>query len=148
MVLLSGALLGPRLGMLSQLTYLLIGFIGLPVFAGGKSTLLTLFGPTGGYLIGFPMAAWTAGWLAQRSRSFPGLLLSLLLASGVSLLTGALVLGIGAAFFHWPGVPAQSGLVAGLGYGLGHGLLPFLPVDAVKAVAASVVAWPLLRKAR
>src|ERR1700730_16658874 len=68
-VLLGAAALGPRLGMASQILYLALGFAGLPVFAA--SSLLPqgaarLLGPTGGYLMAYPFAAFTAGWLAAR----------------------------------------------------------------------------------
>ena len=71
---LAGALLGARLGALSQLVYLLIGIIGLPVFAGGKAGLGVLFGPTGGYLIGFVAGAWVIGTLVnlKKNRAFFG----------------------------------------------------------------------------
>src|SRR5438445_8064889 len=68
-VLLGATALGPRLGMASQILYLALGFAGLPVFAA--SPLLPqgaarLLGPTGGYLMAYPLAAFTAGWLAER----------------------------------------------------------------------------------
>ncbi len=72
-VLLGAAALGPRLGMASQILYLALGFAGLPVFAA--SPLLPqgaarLLGPTGGYLMAYPFAAFAAGWLAAaRLRS-------------------------------------------------------------------------------
>lgn len=139
MVLLAGALLGPRLGAYSQLTYLAIGFIGAPVFAQGKAGLSVLLGSTGGYLVSYPLAAWAAGWLALRSRSFPALLASLLLASGVILLTGGLWLGA------WGSLTGQAH-GSGLAYGIAHGVLPFLAWDAVKTAAAAAVAWPLVRR--
>ncbi|MBA9026157.1 biotin transporter BioY [Peribacillus huizhouensis] len=64
-VYLAGALLGPKLGSLSQLCYVLIGLVGLPIFTegGGPSYLLK---PTFGYLIGFILGAYTNGWFIQR----------------------------------------------------------------------------------
>jgi biotin transport system substrate-specific component len=66
-VYLAGALLGPRLGMLSQLCYLFIGLIGVPVFAEGGG-LGYVFKPTFGYLIGYILAAYVNGWLIERFR--------------------------------------------------------------------------------
>lgn len=146
LVLLSGALLGPRLGLMSQLAYLAFGFMGAPVFAQGKSTVLTLMGPTGGYLVAFPLAAAAAGWFAGRVKSFPALLAGLLLSSVLILGLGGLWLGAGAALVHWPGVPAAGGLDAGLAFGWAHGVAPFLPGDVVKAVLAAAIAWPLVRR--
>lgn len=65
-VLLTGALLGSRRGPLSVMTYLAAGTAGLPVFAGGAAGLARFAGPTGGYLLGFIVAAFVTGWLAER----------------------------------------------------------------------------------
>jgi biotin transport system substrate-specific component len=65
-VLMTGALLGARRGGLCVLAYLLEGLAGLPVFAGGGGTIVWLTGPTGGYLLGFVVAAVVVGHLAQR----------------------------------------------------------------------------------
>src|SRR4029453_16906468 len=69
-VVLGGAALGSRLGMSSQVLYLLAGLAGLPVFAASAvlpQGLGRLLGPTGGYLLSYPLAAFAAGWLAERS---------------------------------------------------------------------------------
>lgn len=63
-VLLSGAILGRRLGILSQACYLLLGGAGLPLFADPRG----LGGPTGGYLLGFFFASWAVGWLLSFPR--------------------------------------------------------------------------------
>lgn len=148
MVLLSGALLGPRLGLYSQLTYLCIGFLGAPVFAGGKGTLAVMLGPTAGYLVAFPLAAWVAGLAVQQVRSLPGLLAGLAAAASLVLVLGGLWLGFGTVLIQWPGTTTQADLMTGLLYGLRMGALPFVGVDAVKVAAAAAVAWPLLRGAR
>ena len=69
---LAGALLGGYLGALSQVVYILLGVIGLPVFAGGKAGAGVLLGPTGGYLIGFVVGAFVIGKLTTI-RKKPGL---------------------------------------------------------------------------
>jgi len=66
-VLLLAALLGSRRGVLCLLTYLGEGLLGLPVFAQGKAGLVAFLGPTGGYLVGFVLAAWIVGSLSERS---------------------------------------------------------------------------------
>src|SRR5688500_4177696 len=63
-VTLAGVLLGPTLGAASQITYLVAGAMGAPVFAGAGAGLPHLFGPTGGYLIAFPVAAYLSGQLS------------------------------------------------------------------------------------
>src|SRR5918997_3315646 len=68
-VLLGGAALGSRLGMASQVLYLLAGIAGLPVFAASPvlpQGALRLLGPTAGYLLSYPLAAFVAGALAER----------------------------------------------------------------------------------
>ena len=67
-VLLAGMVLGPRLGVLSVLAYLVLGLVA-PVYAGGASGLGALFGPTGGYLFGFIGAALVSGLIAGNGRA-------------------------------------------------------------------------------
>lgn len=132
-VLLVGALLGARRGAWSLALYLLQGALGAPVFAGGKAGLVHLFGPTGGYLLGFLVAAWLVGWLAERGgeRRLPVSLLTFLLGEGVIYLFGLPWLAL---FVGWERV-------------LVTGLFPFLPGDLIKAIAAALAlpaAWRLL----
>src|SRR5258706_3729249 len=65
-VLLTGALLGSRLGAIAMIAYLIEGASGLPFFSGGHGGLLYLMGPTGGYLIAFPAAAYITGAFAEH----------------------------------------------------------------------------------
>ncbi len=77
-VLLAGAFLGKRNGALSQILYLGIGTIGIPVFAaGGALGIARLIGPTGGYLIAFPIAAFVVGYLIENRKSYMGILISM-----------------------------------------------------------------------
>lgn len=128
-VLLSGAVLGTRRGLLAQCLYLAEGALGLPVFAGGGAGAATLVGPTGGYLFAFPLAAGLTGALAERGwdRRFATMLAAMLLASGVIFAFGLVVL---AGF-----VPGDRLLAAGL--------LPFLPGDLVKSTLAAL-AFPAI----
>ena len=80
-VLLAGAFLGARNGALSQILYLASGAAGLPVFAGGAFGFLKLVGPTGGYLLAFPLAAAIVGYLLRERRS-PGFV-TLSMAAGL-----------------------------------------------------------------
>jgi biotin transport system substrate-specific component len=130
-VMLSGAVLGPYFGALSMAVYLLLGFIGLPVFAGFHSGLGVLAGYTGGYLIGFLLCPIAIG-LIVRMRKKPGLLWY-----GMAMAAGTLVIyAFGVAQLsivtHMP--LDKAALV---------GALPFVPGDILKIIVASIVAWKL-----
>lgn len=127
-VMLAGSLLGPRLGALAVLGYLLLGLAGLPVFAGGQAGVAVLFGPTGGYLWGFAAGAAVIGLLADARRDRPAwqTLLGMALGGiGVVYALGVIQLG---RFYGWPLMKA-----------LAVGVVPFLPGDLVKALAATAM---------
>ncbi len=130
-VLLTGALLGPRLGALSVLLYLAEGAAGLPFFAGGASGLLRFAGPTGGYLAAFPLAAALVGRLATRGwdRRPLSMFCAMLLGSLIIFAFGA------ARLAHFVGA-AQA---------LPLGVWPFVPGDLLKAALAAGL-MPLGRK--
>ena len=121
-VLLVGALLGSRRGALAVMAYLAEGAAGLPVFAGGGSGSIWLLGPTGGYLLGFVVAAWTVGWLCEHlwDRSVVGTLVIMLAGSATIYMFGLLWL---ARF-------------VGADRALALGLLPFFPGDSIKIALA------------
>ncbi|HEX2963349.1 MAG TPA: biotin transporter BioY [Ignavibacteriales bacterium] len=93
LVILAGAFLGAKKGAYSQLLYLFLGAIGLPVFAGFSSTA-SLFGPTGGYLLAFPLGAWVSGLILEKRRSFLVTWLAMALAAFVIVLMGASYLSL------------------------------------------------------
>lgn len=130
-VLLTGALLGPALGAAAQAAYVAAGAAGLPAFAAGGG-LAYLLGPTGGYLLAYPAAAAAAGWLVHRR---PGLGWSALGMAG------------GVAVIHAGGM-AWLSVLSGPAAAFELGVLPFLLVDAVKAVAVLLVAERLVEPAR
>jgi biotin transport system substrate-specific component len=115
---------------LAQTLYLVEGAMGLPVFAGGLAGPLVFAGPSGGFLVAFPLAAAVTGMLAEQGwdRRFGTMLAAMLLGSAVILVSGLAVLS------HF--VPENRLLAAGL--------LPFVPGDILKAAAAALVlpaAW-------
>ncbi len=131
-VFLVGATLGSHRAVLSLGLYLLEGSMGLPVFAGGAAGPVHLFGPTGGYLFGFVVAAYVIGWLAERGwdRSMGRVALMFIVGETIILGLGSLVL---ARFI-------------GLERAWLGGVLPFLPGDALKALLAALL-LPTARKA-
>jgi biotin transport system substrate-specific component len=123
-----GLVLGGRLGALSQIEYLLAGAVGLPVFAGFKGGYVALAGPTGGYLVGFVLAALVVGSISEKMhrRTFAGLLAACLLGVAAIYLLGR------AWFAVWLGdvTGTRSWLL---------GVAPFVGLDAAKAALAAVL---------
>lgn len=130
-VLLAGVALGPRLGAASMGAYLAAGAAGLPVFAAGGG-LAYLLGPTGGYLIAYPAAAAVAGWFAWER-------------SGVA--WRAVGLAAAVAIVHAGGVGWLAAF-SGAGDAVAQGSVPFLLVDAMKAVLVLLFADRLAEAAR
>ncbi len=137
-VLLAGAALGARLGFVSQVQYLAAGAAGLPVFAhgGGPAALL---GPTGGYLIGFPLAAAAVGALCARlgPRGRSGIFAACLSGITVIYLFGA------AWYAIWSAV---MGSAAGVLAVLAQSVFPFAAIDVAKAAAAAALGPSLRRR--
>ncbi|MDF2889402.1 MAG: biotin transporter BioY, partial [Lacrimispora sp.] len=79
-VFLAAGLLGSRLGALSQLTFVLMGAAGLPVFSGFNGGLTRIAGPTGGYIISYVVSAYVIGWILERfgKRTVKALAISIL----------------------------------------------------------------------
>jgi biotin transport system substrate-specific component len=137
-VLLGGAALGSRLGMSSQVLYLLAGLAGLPVFAASAvlpQGALRLLGPTGGYLMSYPFAAWLTGLLAERGFDRRYLTSVIAMAAGL-----ALIFTCGVLWLAWFARPA-----AGLDVALHTGLYPFIPADLLKICLAAAVMPALWR---
>jgi len=137
-VLIGGFALGSRLGAASQMLYLLAGIAGLPVFAASVTLPpgpLRLLGPTGGYLMAYPFAAFIAGWLAERGfdRRYAGSFMAMLAGLVIIFASGITWLGL---FARTLGGSAPIGISAALA----TGLYPFLFADIVKlAIAAGLV---------
>ena len=127
-VVLSGLMLGPVFGAASMLTYLVLGALGLPVFAPvGAPGILRLVGPTGGYLIAFPFAAFAAGFVAQRYPSLPG--------RWAAAMLGMIVIFVG-------GITQLAILTGSLAQAVALGVTPFALFDILKALVAALVARP------
>jgi biotin transport system substrate-specific component len=124
-VLLIGAALGGRRGALAMTVYLVEGASGLPVFAAGKAGIAVLLGPTGGYIVGFIGAAFLTGLLAELGwdRRFWTTILAML---------------FGSLIIYVCGLPWLAGFV-GTKRVLAAGLLPFIPGDILKVVAAALL---------
>lgn len=130
-VLLAGVVLGPIGGGASQLLYLGVGVVGVPIFAGGAGGLPWVFGPTGGYLMAFPLAAALTGWIAGRE-------------GGTARTAAGLLAGTLAIFALGAGWLVAAGFV-GVEQVFASAVAPFLPGAALKAAIALAAARPLTR---
>ena len=128
-VLMLGAVYGPRLGVATVLAYIAEGAMGLPVFVSGAG-LAYLAGPTGGYLAGFVAAAYLVGMLAERGFDRRPL------TTLVAFLAGTVVLfGLGVVWLS---------VLFGFDKAIAVGVVPFVPGEVLKialAVAALPLAW-------
>ncbi len=124
-VLLTGAFLGRYSGMSSMLFYLSLGALGLPVFSGGAFGLAKILGPTGGYLLAFPVAAAFVGFMIEHRKEYWWILISMFLGSLIIFLGGTVQLNF--VYLHDWNRSIQSGF------------LIFTFWDGVKVVAASSI---------
>jgi biotin transport system substrate-specific component len=144
-VLLTGAVLGSRRGALAMLVYLAEGLVGLPVFAFGLSGWVIISGPTGGYLLSYPLAAFAVGFLAERGwdRTF--------LTAAAAMVVGEIIIYVIAIpwlahnmvgnYAGWP--------CTGWRNSIGCGLVPFVPGDIAKLLLAAAMlpsAWALVNR--
>jgi biotin transport system substrate-specific component len=140
-ILTIGAAYGPRLGLTTVLAYLAVGALGFDVFAGSsaeKFGLTYMMGGTGGYLVGYALAAVALGWFARQGwdRSFGKMALALLIGNAIIYVPGLLWLG---QLYGW-----NEPILA-------WGLWPFLIGDGLKLVLAALAVpaiWKLVGNAR
>lgn len=140
-VLTVGAAFGARLGLITLLAYLALGALGVQVFTGDAAGLAYIAGPTGGYLVGFAVAAWAVGALARRGWS-----------QRVGGMIGALL--IGNAIIYAFGLPWMAYLFFaehGAAWVLQWGMVNFLAGDALKLMLAALLlpgVWKLMGTVR
>jgi biotin transporter BioY len=136
-VLLTGALLGSRLGAMAMIVYLIEGASGLPFFYGGHGGIGHLLGPTGGYLVSFPAAAFITGAFAENGwdKRFVTAVVAMAVGSIIILLAG----------WAWFAVVMHTSLLASFKVGV----LPHIAGDIIKvllAAAALPTGWALLKR--
>ena len=134
-VLLSGAFLGSTLGAVAQASYILLGVLGLPIFNGASSGIFYLFGPTGGYIFGFIVAALLAGRFLRYSKNdFLMVFIILCVADLVLLSCGVIWLKLTL------GYPFKRLILIGF--------IPFIPADLLKAGIAAAIFMRLRKRVR
>ncbi|RCK76568.1 MAG: Substrate-specific component BioY of biotin ECF transporter [Ignavibacteriae bacterium] len=124
-VLLSGAILGARKGFYSQLIYLSMGLIGLPVFAGFSAGILKMIGPTGGYLLSFPLSAFITGYLINKRNSYFWALFSVTVGMILVFLLGTIYLN----FVYFKDIYKS----------IAYGFVIFSWWDAIKIIAVASI---------
>jgi len=123
--ILAGLWLGPRAGAASMILYLAAGAAGLPVFAPmGAPGVLRLIGPTGGYLLAFPIAAYAAGAVSRRFPAYGGRVLAA---------------ALGMVLIHVGGIAQLTILTGSITTAVLLGSIPFLAMDLVKALVAGAL---------
>ncbi|MDR1688935.1 MAG: biotin transporter BioY [Clostridiales bacterium] len=127
-VMCAGAVLGAKYGFISQLVYLLVGVLGVPVFSNFSSGPAKLIGPTGGYLIGYLAAAWLIGFITQRAANKRRVIIPAMAAGAVCYLT------LGTLWYMYMAKVNAAGALAVC-------VIPFLPGDLIKLAAASEIAY-------
>ena len=129
---LTGYVLNAKQAFMTMLVYLLVGLAGVPVFTGGSAGPGKLFGPTGGYIIGFLFIAVFLAYFRGEKYNFKRYAL--------------LGCVIGIPLIYVFGV-VQLKLITGMGWdkAIMTGALPFIPLDIVKCLAAAVIAGPINR---
>ena len=138
-VVLAGLVLGPAAAAASMVMYLVAGAAGLPVFAPvGAPGFARLLGPTGGYLLAYPAAAFVAGLLGSRPRGSEAMKF---LQRTVGAAVGILVLYAG-------GVAQLAVLTGDVGRAVALGIPPFVAFDALKAIVAAALAGALATRLR
>lgn len=118
---LSGAFLGKYRGAASQLVYVLLGLAGLPVFSRGASGLGALFGPTGGYLLGFVAGAFVCGLLAEKGLALAGMAAGIIVIYSIGMVQ----------LKYMAGITWSKSFMAGA--------VPFVPGDIVKVIIGYAV---------
>ncbi|HEV7680886.1 MAG TPA: biotin transporter BioY [Pyrinomonadaceae bacterium] len=136
-VLLTGALLGSRLGAMAMIVYLVEGGVGLPFFYGGHGGIAHLFGPTGGYLVAFPAAAFITGAFAENGwdKRFVTAVAAMFVGSVVILLAG----------WAWFSLVMQTPMLVAFKLSV----LPHIAGDVIKIFLAAAVlptGWALLKR--
>lgn len=125
-VFLAGGLLGSKGGAISQIVYVILGAIGLPVFAGFNGGFGVITGPTGGYIIGYVAAAWLTGFMIEKlGQGYYKSIISMIIGLAACYTLGTL----------WFMYITSTGLAAALMMCV----VPFLIGDGIKIAAGSIL---------
>jgi len=132
-ILLMGGLLGPKWGLGTSLSYVLLGLVGIPLFQGGNGGLQYTTGVTGGYIIGFVFASTSVGYFIRKGLDESKSIWAYLIGTLIVYIPALIWLSI--FDFSWP----DEGKL------LSQAVYPFLIGDTIKAVAASLLTIGILK---
>ena len=130
----AGILLGSKLGLLSQIVYILIGLLGLPVFAGTSSGPAYILSPTFGYVIGFALTTYTVGKISEKSSNFN---IKTALISVFSGIVVTYLIGVPYMYFI---IRLYMGKNITIMYAMEKGLLPFILKDVLLGIVVAITA--------
>ena len=129
-ITLAAVVLGSKLSTISSLIYIIMGAVGLPVLANFSGGFDKFVGPTGGFLLSFPLMAFIIGWGAEHRKDFKG-------AYVIALIVGTVInYVIGVALFC-------AVAKASVATGITACVLPFIPTAIIKAILASVIGFAI-----
>lgn len=132
-VLLSGILLGPKMGPLSIIAWIILGCVGLPVFNQGQGGAVMLVGPTSGFLVSFVVMAWLVGYCTEKNtnNSVWYMAGAMILAVIICYILGLIGFKLSFAYFLHKPMSWSKGFILAVA--------PFLPFDIIKAVLAAFI---------
>lgn len=125
-IYITGMVLGAKYGVISVIVYILLGAVGIPVFAGGKGGAAVILGPTGGFIIGYIFCVMIVGWFnGKKEKNKIYSIISMILG-----LISCYVLGMG-----WYSIISEVPIKLALKYCV----IPFIPGDIIKIIIAVIV---------
>ena len=127
-VMLCGTILGSKKGGLAALFFIVLTLVGLPLLAGGRGGIGLLAGPSAGFIIGFPLAAYVTGWLMEKTKS-----VNIQISVSLSTIVGGIVILY---------IPGLIGMMINAGMSLNAAVVAvsiYLPGDILKVILATVV---------
>ncbi|MDR1741907.1 MAG: biotin transporter BioY [Synergistaceae bacterium] len=148
-VLMSGLLLGPKYGPASQLLYMAMGLVGLPVFSGGTGGIQSVLSPSFGFIPGFVFASWVAGAVMSRSvRTWNTPRRAALVSCAAACILASVAIYVVGIPLFLLNMNYITNVPMNVGRALQLAMLPFAVTDVIKAVAAGALALGVMRLMR
>ncbi|MFQ5823353.1 MAG: biotin transporter BioY [bacterium] len=143
-VILAGSVLGPKFGAMSQLIYLVVGLLGVPIFAHGGGPGY-IFQPTFGYLIGFPVGAFVVGYIVWGNRRYQNQSPPTFQRICISNILGVFIIFIFGVTFYFLNINFLVGKKMSLQFVLKTSIAFFIPGDVLKILVSTLMAFKITR---